>query len=159
MSIATRVRAYLNTHNIGYETIIHNHSHCSMETARAAGIKPEQTAKAVMLEDHQGHHLMAVLPASHKISLDRLGQQFQAEWHLIEEERLTPMFEDCEPGAVPSLGAAYNLNTIYDDALGSQSEIYMESGDHTTLIRLRAEDFAELVRRGQHGHFSNKAYH
>ena len=159
MTIATRVGAYLDAHNIRYDTVAHAPSQCAMDSAHAAQIAPASIAKAVMLEDHQGHQLMAVLPANHKISLDSINRQMQAQLHLLEEERVYQLFDDCEPGAVPALGAAYNLNAIYDEALERQDDLYLESGDHRTLIHLSAEQFGALMKDTRHGLFSNKVYH
>jgi Ala-tRNA(Pro) deacylase len=54
---------------------------------------------------------------------------------------------------VPPLGQAYQMETYLDDALGSLSSVYFESGDHAHLVRVNAETFAELMRGVRHGHF------
>ena len=38
---------------------------------------------------------------------------------------------DCEPGAVPPLGAAYGLDVVVDDSLTDHSDVYFEG---TTTI-------------------------
>jgi Ala-tRNA(Pro) deacylase len=57
---------------------------------------------------------------------------------------------------VPAVGQAYGLRTLLDSNLLDQPEVYLEAGDHETLVRLGGEDFralmedAEQVDVGQH---------
>ncbi len=74
-------------------------------------------------------------------------------FELDEESDLAALFPDCAPGAVPPLGQAYEMETYLDDALGSLSSVYFESGDHAHLVRVNAETFADLMRGVRHGHF------
>ena len=46
------------------------------------------------------------------------------------------------------------METYLDDALGSLSSVYFESGDHAHLVRVNAETFAELMRGVRHGHLA-----
>lgn len=66
MTIATRLDQYLTDHNIHFQTVNHSHSHSSLQSGVSAGIPLMNLAKAVILEDHEGHHMMAVLPATIK---------------------------------------------------------------------------------------------
>jgi len=59
---------------------------------------------------------------------------------------LAIMFPDCELGAVPALGPAYKLDTVVDESLRGQEEIYFEAGDHEELIRVSGGDFESLLQ-------------
>lgn len=160
MGISTRVSSYLDAKDIRYETLKHSHSNSSISTAMAAHISPETIAKAVVLEDSEGRRLMAVLPANYKISLPKLQDQLSlSELHTIDENQVYQMFNDCEPGAVPAVGQAYSLNTVYDDTLDLLVDIYLEGGDHETLIHLTHKQFEKLMGETKHSRFSGEVFH
>ena len=52
------------------------------------------------------------------------------------EEQIETLFTDCEPDAVPALGAAYGLDILVDESLAQQPEIYLECGDHDSLVHI-----------------------
>lgn len=154
MSISTRVGDYLTAEKIHFDTINHAHSNSSVGSAIATQIPSSRIAKAVVLEDHEGRHLMAVLPANRRIRLHRLQDQLASSLHLVQEETLSQMFTDCQQGAVPAFAKAYNMNAIYDDVLEQLGDIYFEAGDHETLIHLTQEQFGKLMSNTQHAQFS-----
>jgi len=49
---------------------------------------------------------------------------------------------------------ATGLNIIVDDSIEAQPEIYMEAGDHETLLHLSHAQFARLTANALHGRFS-----
>lgn len=158
MFTSTRMHDYLDANGIVYDTLSHPYSGSSLETAISAHISPSHIAKGVLLEDHEGHHLMAVLPASHKLAIHELSHQLDSELHMLDEQQLETLFSDCDTGAVPALGQAYHINAIYDQALEQQDELYIESGDHKTLIHLQAGEFAKLTANFKKGSFSHRYY-
>jgi Ala-tRNA(Pro) deacylase len=100
-----------------YDIVTHRHSASSLETARVAGIPAERVAKSVILDDHHGHYLMAVLPASRHLDLSKAQQRRMA---VSRESTLPHLFDDCERGAVPALGEAYGLDVVIDPLLTRQ---------------------------------------
>ena len=75
---------------------------------------------------------------------------------LAAESELGNLFFDCEIGALPALGPAYGVETVVDDALAEQPDIYFEAGDHEQLIHVSAETFQALLGDAiRHGHFSH----
>ena len=57
------------------------------------------------------------------------------------------------PNAVKAL-RKLGLETIVDDSIGAQPDIYMEAGDHETLLHLTHAQFARLTANAPHGRFS-----
>lgn len=159
MSIATRVVDYLHQQNIQFDIVNHSYSRSSMGTAIAACIKPSRIAKAVILEDHESRHLMAILPADKIISMHKLQDLLDSSFELVNEQALLEMFSDCQQGAIPAFSQAYYLNAIYEEALSDQADIYLEAGDHKTLIHLRAVQFAMLMANTKHANFSCDMIH
>ncbi|QXO15735.1 MULTISPECIES: aminoacyl-tRNA deacylase [Vibrio] len=145
MTVHTRMDHYLKDHHIPYRRIVHRHSNSSLHSAHAAAVQPMHLAKGVVLEDHDGKHLMAILPANAKVSLSVLNDEFQAKYHLVKERDIYQMFDDCDRGAVPPLGSAYHMNMVCDSSLMELDHVYLESGDHETLIRLDKDAFNQLM--------------
>ncbi|NRD74966.1 YbaK/EbsC family protein [Shewanella sp. VB17] len=159
MTISIRLNEYLHHNEVSYDLIPHPHSSSSISSAEAAKISPAQIAKAVILEDHEGRKMMAVLLANHKISLGSLGEKLNRDLHLINEQDVYTMFNDCEKGAIPPLGNAYNIEAVYDDLLIQSKELYLEAGDHNSLLRINRDDFIRLIKDAKHLRFSHRTLH
>jgi len=159
MSGVNRTTLYLDDNNIHYNLIPHAHSHSSVGSAISAEIPMHKIAKAVVLEDHEGRNMMAILPADYKVSLGKLSDELNRSFHLAKEAQVYKMFNDCDHGAVPPIPNAYYMNAIYDDELTNTESLYLESGDHETLIKIKSEDFKNLMKSHQHLRFSFQAFH
>lgn len=144
MSIAASVERHLDRAGVKYDVIEHQHTSNSAYSAQAAHIPGEQLAKCVMLEDEQGY-LMAVLPSTRKVNLGALHRRLGRELGLATEGEFPELFADCEPGAIPPLGDAYDIDAIIDERLVGQPDIYFESGDHCGLVHVSGADFLRLM--------------
>jgi len=153
MAIASRVVNYLVEQDVDFDLLDHPYSATSMESAQLAHVSGDLIAKSVVLEDDRGY-LLAVLPASCRVDLGELHRQTQRNLGLATENELGALFEDCEPGAVPPLGPAYDIETIIDDTLAEQPDIYFEAGDHEQLVHVSGETFEVLLGEAQHTDFS-----
>lgn len=154
MAVPERMQTYLQRHSVNYDLLHHPYCEGSESTARVAGVPTFRMAKAVLTEDHEGRQVLAVIPADHHLSLYQLGSSLQRSFHLAAEDRVQALFSDCARGAVPPLGAAYELETVVDDALLRQDEVYLEAGDHEDLIRISGKQFRHLMSDSPHGYFS-----
>jgi Ala-tRNA(Pro) deacylase len=155
--IARRLRWYLEQSGLPYEVLPHPHSHSSLETAREAHVRPEKLVKPVLLEDERGY-VMAVVPASARLDLRTLREQTHRDLELASEAEIEALFADCERGAMPPLGAAYRIPTVYEDSLSGLRDVYFEAGDHEDLVHMRANDFLRLLDGSLHGHFSQRSH-
>ena len=81
MGMASRLRWFLDSRGVSYETLPHPHSSCSLETAREANVPGDKLAKSVILADERGY-IMAILPASCRISLADLQQKLHRKLEL-----------------------------------------------------------------------------
>ena len=155
MGIAMKLSDYLKANEVQYEVVNHSHSGNSMQTARASNVPARCVAKAVVLEGDT-RAVMAVLPASRRLELRTLQARSGQGLRLATERELTGLFSDCEPGAVPPVGAVYGLETIWDDSLNEQPDIYFEAGDHETLVHMKTRDFIGLMKGARHMAFSSR---
>jgi Ala-tRNA(Pro) deacylase len=155
MAIAPTLQKYLDQH-VTYEVIPHTPTASSMRTAEVCHIPGRRVAKGVVLR-RNGGYMLAVLPATHHIRLLELRRQLGEDVDLAAESEIDRLFRDCAHGAVPSLGDCYGLETIVDNSIEDEPDVYLEGGDHATLIHLTHAQFAKLTADAMHGRFSTKA--
>jgi len=152
MAIAPILQKHLDR-NVTYEVLTHDPTMSSSRTAQACHVSGERLAKAIVLR-HDGRYLLAVLPASHHVNLADLKTQVGDDVDLADEEEIRKLFPDCALGAIPPVGECYELDVIIDDSLQAQPDVYLEGGDHTTLVHLDQAQFARLMAEARHGRFS-----
>jgi Ala-tRNA(Pro) deacylase len=144
MSIAATVQTCLSQAGVRYDIIEHTRTSNSTHTAEAAHVPGARLAKSVVLEDGD-RYLMAVVPASHSVDMGALHRRFGRVIGLADEEQITKLFADCEPGAVPPLGQLYGIETILDEAFADAEDVYFEGGDHRALVHVNGSDFLKLM--------------
>ena len=152
MAIAQALQRYLDQ-NVTYGVIPHEPTMSSMRTAQICQISSDCLAKGIVLR-HDGGYVLAVLPASHHIRLSELRMQLGDDVDLASENEIAQLFRDCAYGAVPPVGDCYALEVIVDDSIEAQPEVYMEGGDHATLVHMSYAQFAQLTAEARHGCFS-----
>jgi Ala-tRNA(Pro) deacylase len=113
----------------------------------------------VLLEQdlEHSHFVVAVVPASHRLQLAEAGRRLGRKVHLATEDDAAMLFEDCETGAIPALGAAYGLDTIVEESLLLQPQVYIEAGDHEHLVRMTKQDFLRVLGDCPHGPIAKPA--
>ena len=156
MSIAPTLKNYLTAENIQYEEITHELTMSSTRTAEACHVSGDRLAKGVVLR-RDGNYMLAVMPASHRLHLLELRTKLGADVDMASEAEIDRLFRDCAHGAVPAVGKCYGLDLIVDESIAAQPEIYMEAGDHQTLLHLSHAQFAHLTANALHGRFSAHA--
>lgn len=167
MSISLQLRKYLSAKDIAYDVVAHQSTASSMRTAEASQIPGECLAKGVVLRtEHELHgdcfsqpshssYILAVLPASHRINLQDLRTHLGFDVVLANEHEVEELFEDCSPGAIPPIGECYGLDVVVDESVVGQPEVYLEAGDHETLVHLSRDQFARLLQTAKQGRFSS----
>jgi Ala-tRNA(Pro) deacylase len=152
VTIAATVKAYLEEKGVAYELIAHPASGSSHETAENAHVDEGHIAKGVILRDAEGP-VMIVVPADAWVNLSAIEKELDRKMVLAEEEEASGFFPDCDLGAIPPLGPAYAISTLMDDALTSLAYVYLESGDHRSLIKINGEALPTLLSGVRHGHY------
>lgn len=153
MAIAITLKEYLQKNNIDYDIMSHDYTNTSLATAHAAHIPANQLAKSVILEDDQGY-IMAVIPATEHVKIGVLSHNINRHLGLATENEITQLFSDCDVGAIPAAGQAYNMDVVVDNKLENYPDVYFEAGDHTDVVHLRGKEFRRLMRRAAHADFS-----
>ncbi len=155
MTIATTLKSFLDERSVPYEVVRHPTTPSASRSAEAAHVPGDQFAKAVVLKDHS-RYMLAALPATRRLQLGRLHHELGEHVGLSTEDETRDLFPDCERGAVPALGTAYGIEMLVDDSLADQDEVFIEGGDHQSLVRLSGEAFRSLLGEVRHGNFSTR---
>jgi len=155
MGIALTLQEYLNDRNIIYDVIIHELTNSSTRTAQASHVPGDRLAKGVLLAK-EGGFVMAILPASCKVQLDAIEQMLHCPVNFATEDEICSIFSDCAIGAVPPIGAAYALDSVVDASLEEQADLYLEGGDHRSLIHISHAQFHDLMKDVPHGHIGKR---
>ena len=153
MAIAETVKNYLTQKAVDYTLPFHPHSGSSHETAEASHIPEDHIAKGVIVKDASGY-AMVVVPAINYVEMKHVRKELNRELELVEEDEFSKLFPDCETGAVPPLGPAYQIETFLDEGLTSLGNVYFEAGDHEHLVHINGADFKTLLSGVRHGHYS-----
>lgn len=153
MAIAMKLQEYLDELGISYDVVGHAATGSSMETAQVAHIPGDKLVKSVLLKDDQDY-VMAVVPSTYHVQLSDLASRLHRHLELVPESELASIFTDCEVGAIPPIGEAYAIDMIVDDKLLGCEDLYIEAGDHKSLVHLRHDDFERLVRNSLRADFT-----
>ena len=145
MATATWIREELDRRGMTYEELHHPDAFTAQEVAHQEHVSGHRVAKVVcILADGWPYEL--VLPASRRVVLDWVRQLLGArEVRLADEEELRLFFTDCEVGAIPALRHWQGVPVLMDGHLRCDGDIFILGGTHRDAIRMRFDDWFELV--------------
>ena len=145
MSMPVRLESHLSKRHVNYGRVFHPAIHSAQQTAAVMHFSGKEVAKTVALR--AGHQaFLAVLPASHHINFERLGNLVGGKVHMLDEARCAELFPDCEAGAVPPFGELYGLRVYMDQRLVENPEIVFCAGTLSEGVRMGNVEFMHLVK-------------
>lgn len=146
MTILRRLKDYLDEQKVRYRVLTHQEVYSAPEIAQALHVPGKELAKVVMVKVGE-RFVMTVLPANWKVDLRRLKEVFGASHvRLATEEEFQGLFPDCQVGTMPPFGNLYGLEVYVDQSLTQDEAIVFQAGTHVDAVKLRYQDFANLVR-------------
>jgi Ala-tRNA(Pro) deacylase len=155
MPILHSLQRLLDDNHVPYEVHAHRQSFTARDTAAADHVPPSEMAKVLVLRGRD-RLLIAVLPASHMLDLDRLRETVgDPQLRLASEREFGEAFPSCEPGAIPPFGELFGMTVWVDDSLGRERETVFNGGNHRETVHLAYCDFVRLAKP-QFGEFSRR---
>ena len=148
---------WLSLHDIEYELHEHARAQTARQTARAEGVDPRTFAKVVGVHVVDDRAALLVLDATDQVDLAKARRALGYETvRLLTESELAALAPECEVGAIPAVGALFDLPTYADYAVESDPEISFNAGTHRLSVRVdraaweRASGviYADLAERG-----------
>jgi len=144
MAVPRKIISYLKKNKINYKILKHELAYTAQEIAASQHISGKLVAKTVLVKTDK-NFILAVLAATHLVDFIKLKKLARIKkTNLAKEEDMVKLFPDIEPGAMPPLGAFYNLPIYVDKSLTEQSEIVFNAGTHTEMIRMKYKDFEKI---------------
>lgn len=145
MPMLKRLQEYLDAHKISYQLLGHQAAYTASEVAHTLHISGKLLAKVVIVKTDE-RFVMAVLPSNWKVDFERLTDVVGGgQGRLATEGELKELFPDCAVGAMPPFGNLYGLEVFVDQSLTEDEEIVFQAGTHLGAMKLRYQDFADLV--------------
>jgi len=157
MLTATWIRNMLDEKGVPYEERHHPEVYTSQAVAQREHVSGHRVVKVVAVMAG-GRPYALVLPASRQVRLDQVRQMLGADdARLASEQEMERYFPDCECGALPPLRHWPGIEVIMDEAMQVRGEILFQAGTHSDAVRMRFDDWFELVRP-RIGRFSEPAH-
>jgi Ala-tRNA(Pro) deacylase len=145
MTMSARLKEFLDESNIRYTVMTHSPAYTAQGAAATLHVPGKELAKTVVVRTGD-ETLFAVLPATYRISLKKLGTVVGKAFRLATEQELGSLFPDCELGAMPPFGQLYGLPVYVDETLAADEEIVFNAGNHREAIRMRYADYSALAK-------------
>lgn len=143
---STKLKKFLNEHNVKYQVISHSLAYTALEIAQAAKISGYELAKTVIVKA-DGKMVMVVLPARYKLDLTLVKQALHANLvALASEEEFATHFPDCEIGAMPPFGHLYDIPVYVAQEVTHDQNIAFNAGSHLEVIKMTYVDYAHLEK-------------
>ncbi|HEY2588060.1 MAG TPA: YbaK/EbsC family protein [Tepidisphaeraceae bacterium] len=140
------VQSYLDEMGVAYRLSHHPIAYTAQDLASVEHVPGQQVIKGVVVKA-DGRFVMCALPASHRIDLQALRSQLDAEdVKLADEHKLSELFPDCELGAEPPIGRLYNLPTLMDESLTSDARVTFQAGTHRDAITMSLADYRRVAQ-------------
>jgi Ala-tRNA(Pro) deacylase len=145
MSVAAKLKQYLDDNKVKYDVLSHARTYTAQDTAQAAQVSGNEVAKSVVIKA-DGRFVLAVLPAPHKVEIERLKEILGAEdVRIAEESEFVSLFPGCEVGAMPPFGNLYGVDVYLDQSLAEDEEIVFNACTHVDAIQMKYKDFERLA--------------
>ena len=145
MTMPARLKAHLKERHISFTQIPHAPARSSQYAASLLHVPGKEVAKTVALRAGK-QVLLAVLPSSYHINMEKLAGVLRAAVTPIDEQECYQLVPDCEHGAVPPFGELYGLPVYLDETLAGAPEIIFSAGTLSEGIRMGNADFVHLVK-------------
>jgi Ala-tRNA(Pro) deacylase len=138
------IRDYLQSRHVWFETLLHCPAPTASKRAKVMHVTGRRVAKGVLIKA-AGGDVLVVLPATHRIDLDRLaGVLGEKELRIATEDEVELVFANCERGALPPFGRLYGLRTVVDVSLDSCDEFVFLANTRHEGMRMRYHDYTTI---------------
>ena len=146
MAISERLRKELDLQNVGYEVLQHRGAFTAQEVAASTHVPGRLLAKPIVVRETEGHYYMVVVTAPQRVDLAAIHENTgRPKGRLATEQEIAGLFPDCELGAMPPVGRLYGMPTYIDAEFRHHQDIYLQSGNHHEVVRMKFADFEKVA--------------
>lgn len=146
MTCRERLEQFFREQKVKYQVTTHAEVYTAQEVAAVEHISGYGVAK-VVIASADGKLVMLVLPAPHRVDLEKVKRLLGArEVRLAREEEFGPVFTDCEVGAMPPFGPLYGVPVYADRVLAQDPKIVFRAGTHRETMTVAYADYERLAK-------------
>ncbi len=132
--------------SVEFEVLPHRRTLTATSEAQALGVLPQVVAKTLVVRDPEGRAVRAVVPASGRLDLRRLGDVLEVhDVELLSEVDLVSAYPQFELGAVPPFGGPSGDRVVVDRRLAGFDHVVVEAGVHDASLRMRPDDLLRVA--------------
>ncbi|HLO36417.1 MAG TPA: YbaK/EbsC family protein [Candidatus Deferrimicrobium sp.] len=137
VSADPRLLAWLAERDVEYEVHEHALAFTARGSARAERVDPQTFAKVVVARAEDGRVTFFVIEAIDELDLAKAARTMGTDTvRLLTEHELKALAPDCEVGAVPAVGALFDVPMVADHALRDDRDISFNAGSHRCSVRV-----------------------
>src|SRR5688500_13150672 len=141
-----KLQSFLDEMGVAYRMTHHDTAYTASGLAEMEHVPGRKVIKPVVVQA-DGQFVMCALPASHRIDLDELQRQLQAQdVRLADEQKLAELFPDCELGAEPPIGRLYGMTTLMDESLIADDRVTFQAGTHQDAVTMTLAEYRRVAQ-------------
>lgn len=143
MNVSERLEQYLARRGLAW-TPVDIAPVTNLDEAIKASGQAADFAVATVLIDVSGL-LMVVHRAGNPPSLAQLRKVTGRPLQQLEPLQAASFFDDCHPGFIPPVGAAWDLDVLVDEDIYGARQVCFTSGSEQVLIQMAGEEFQRAL--------------
>jgi Ala-tRNA(Pro) deacylase len=145
-----RVVALLSDAKARFRVIEHEPEGRSDKISVIRGNRPEQAAKAMVLDVRGGgggrRHVLAILPGNRKIDFTAVAKLFEARKAGFASPESAAELTGCAMGAVPPFSLNPALSVVVDEDLLANATLFFNAGRLDRSMELDTQDWLAVAR-------------
>ncbi len=139
------LQEFLGRRGVEFELVEHTPAYDAQHLADAIYVSGYHIAKTVLLRVDDHDYVIAVLPATDHVVMDKARKVLSAsKVELATEDEVAQRCPDCEVGAMPPFGSHYGMQTLVDKSVMGDEQIVFERNTHKQAVRMKYDDFGRL---------------
>ncbi|HMF15010.1 MAG TPA: YbaK/EbsC family protein [Gemmataceae bacterium] len=142
-SVFERLESWLRQQGVAFTVLRHEPVFTSEQAAAVRGTPLASGAKALVLKAGDAF-LLAVLPADRKLDSKKAREALGVKGMRFATKEEVEQLTGLQPGSIPPFGSRFGLKTYCDPALGHNSSINFNAGDHAISVQMNYADFVRV---------------
>ncbi|MHA1944763.1 MAG: aminoacyl-tRNA deacylase [Candidatus Hodarchaeales archaeon] len=139
----TRLKEYVEAHNIKTEHLVYNESlHTVADAIRVSGIGIELIAKSIVMVGQHGETIVAFVPGKSRVSTKRVGRLLNQEPPKIASVEEALNLTSYPIGGTPFIG--YPATRLVDKKILEVEAVYSGGGSDRSLLKLWTSEISKF---------------
>ena len=151
MSIAPRFERFLGLSGIGFRELPISPAADFDAAIAVSGRTADEFVRASLLIDINGP-LMVVHGVNSSVDSEQVYQVTGRRLQPLTAQQAARLFMDCDPGFIPPVGAAYDIQTLVDEDVLGFSKALMAGGNNGSIVEMDRTSLARTYAGAESGH-------